>query len=126
MRLAWLLLLSHAAVAAAVYMTAMPLIVRLAIILLVLLSFFYYLARNFLLLLPDSYHEISLDRGGVSLVSRDGSYSGHVAGDSFVSPYFVVLRIMLDGRRLPVFLTIFPDALDGDMFRELCVRLKYA
>ena len=127
LRLGILLLLIHAVVAAAVCMLAMPLAARLAIMMLILLSLIYYLARDVLLLLPDSWHGIAVDPGGVSLIDRDGScFYGHTAGKATVSPYFVVLRFKLEGRRLPVFLTIFPDALEADMFRDLCVRLRLA
>lgn len=125
LRLAMLLLLSHAAVAAVVFVTQIPLAARMAVMLLILMSLLYYLARDALLLLPDSWHEISLDQGLVSLTTLDGSeFYGH-AGSTAVNPYFVVLSVILDGRRQPVFLTIFPDALECDEFRELCVRLRF-
>jgi len=126
-RLIVLLLLSHAMVAIVVSVTVMPLAARLAILLLILLSLIYYLARDALLLFPGSWREILFDQGRVSVVTRDGSgFSGQVAGKTTVSPYFIVLRVRLEGRRLPVFRTIFPDALDAGEFRELSVYLKFA
>lgn len=125
-RLALLLLLFHTIVATAVSMTMMPLAARLAILMLILLSLIYYLARDVLLLFPDSWREIAFDQGSVSVVTRDGSgFSGQVASNTTVSPYFVVLCVKLEGHRLPVFRTIFPDALDIAEFRELCVRLRF-
>ena len=126
-RLALLLLLSHALAATAVYATAMPPPVRLAILALVLLSLSYYLARDALLLFPGSWREISLDRDCLSVVARDGSvFSGKIEGKTTVNPHFVVLRVRPDARRLPVFRTIFPDALGAEEFRELRVRLRFA
>lgn len=126
-RLVLLLLLSHAMVAAVVYVTVMPPAARLAMLILILLSLFYYLARDALLLFPDSWHEISFDQGRVSVVTRDGSgFSGQIASKTVVNPYFVVLRIRPEGRRLPVSRTIFPDALGTGEFRELCVRLRFS
>jgi len=126
-RLILLLLLSHAMVAIVVSVTVMSLAARLAILLLILLSLIYYLARDALLLFPGSWREILFDQGRVSVVTRDGSgFSGQVAGKTTVSPYFIVLRVRLEGRRLPVFRTIFPDALDAGEFRELSVYLKFA
>jgi len=126
-RLILLLLLSHAMVAIVVSVTVMPLAARLAILLLILLSLIYYLARDALLLFPGSWREILFDQGRISVVTRDGSgFSGQVAGKTTVSPYFIVLRVRLEGRRLPVFRTIFPDALDAGEFRELSVYLKFA
>ncbi|MDD5383915.1 MAG: hypothetical protein PHG89_03405 [Gallionella sp.] len=125
-RLAVLLLLFHAMVATVVYATVMPPAARLAILMLILLSLIYYLARDVLLLFPDSWREIAFDQGSVSVVTRDGSgLSGQVASNTTVSPYFAVLRVKLEGHRLPVFRTIFPDALDTGAFRELCVSLKF-
>lgn len=126
-RFAMLLLLFHAIAAIAVYAVAIPLVARWAIILLILLSLFYYVARDALLLLPDSWCDIALDQNNASVVFRGGSnFLGQVANKTVVIPYFVVLRIRSDSRRLPVSRVIFPDALGADAFRGLCVRLKFA
>ncbi|MDO8292087.1 MAG: hypothetical protein Q7T29_04365 [Gallionella sp.] len=125
-RLALLLLLSHAIVAIVVYWTVMPLAARLAILMLILLSLLYYLVRDVLLLFPDSWRQISFDQDSVSVVTRNGlGLSGRVASKTTVSPYFAVLRVRLEGHRLPVFRTIFPDGLDTGAFRELCVHLRF-
>ena len=125
-RLALLLLLFHTIVATVASMTVMPLAARLAMLMLILLSLIYYLARDVLLLFPDSWREIAFDQGSVSLVTRDGSvFSGQVSGKTTISPYFAVLRIRPEGHRLPVSRTIFPDALDAGAFRELSVLLKF-
>lgn len=122
-----LLLLFHAMVATVVYATMLPPAARLAMLMLILPSLFYYLARDALLFFPDSWREISFDQGRVSVVTRDGSsFSGQISSKTTVNPYFVVLRVRLDGHRLPVFRAIFPDALDKCAFRELRVHLKFA
>lgn len=121
----WLLLF-HTITAVVVYATAVSPMVRLAMFLLVALSLFYHLARDVLLLLPDSWSEISLGRDSVAVVTRDGShFDGLVADGSVVSPYFVVLRIRLKGRPA-VSRVVFPDALGAGEFRELCIRLRFA
>ena len=126
-RLVVFLLISHAIVATVAYLTAMPPAARLAALTLILLSLFYYLMRDALLLLPDSWREISLDQGSVSVVTRGGStFAGQVTGKTVVSPHLVVLRLRLEGRRLTVSRTIFPDALGAGEFRELRVRLRFA
>lgn len=126
--LALLLLLTHVMVAAVVYATMMPLETRLVLLMLSLLSLLYYLARDALLLLPASWCEILVDRDRVTVSTRGGGsgFSGEVANGTVVNPYFVVLRVRPEGHRLPVFRTIFPDALGTDEFRELCVRLRFA
>jgi hypothetical protein len=126
-RFAILLLSLHTITAIAVYAATMPMAARWAIILPILLSLIYYLARDVLLLLPDSWCDIALNQNSVSVVSRNGSsFLGLVANKTIASPYFVILRIKSDNRRLPVSRVIFPDALGKDEFRDLCVRLKFA
>jgi len=126
LRFAMLLLLLHITAVVVVYMTAIPLVVRLAAILLILLSLIYYLVRDALLLMHGSWHEIALNQDGVSLVTRSGSkLFGQVANKTVVSPFLIVLRVRLEGRRLLISRVIFPDALGAGAFRELCVRLKF-
>jgi toxin CptA len=120
------LLLLHMAAAAVLYATAIPWLARLAMLMLIILSLTYYLARDVLLLLGDSWRDISVDQKDVSVVTRDGgSFLGQVADKSFVSPYFVVLCLKLEGGRL-VSRAIFPDGISAGAFRELCVYLKFA
>lgn len=127
LRFAVSLLLLHMIVAAVTYATAMPLPVKLVVLLLISLSLFYYLVRDVLLLLPDSWREISLDQNGVSVIARDGSsFLGQVANQTVVSPYFVVLCMRLEGHRLLVSRVIFPDGMGTGAFREFCVHLKFA
>lgn len=126
-RLAVLLLLSHALVAIAVYLTALPPAGRMVLLVTILLSLSYYLARDALLLLPGSWREISLDQDSVSVTTRDGStFSGKVAGRTAVTSYFAVLCVRPEGRYFQVFRTIFPDMLGTEEFRDLRVRLRFA
>lgn len=126
-RFAMLLLMFHGIAATVVYVAAIPLANRLAMLLLIFLSLSYYLARDVLLLMPDSWRKISLDQGSVSVVTRDGSgFIGQVANETVVSAHLIVLCLRLEGRRLLVARVIFPDALDAGAFRELCVRLRFS
>jgi hypothetical protein len=126
-RLAMLLLLFHALVASVVYVTVMPLVAKLAIFMLVFLSLLYYLARDALLLLPDSWCEVSVNQGKVSVVTRRGSvFSGQIVSKTTVSPYFTVMHVRLEGFRLSASQTILPDALSNGEFRNLCWSLKLA
>jgi toxin CptA len=127
LRFALSLLGLHMLAATVVFMTAMPLLVKLVIVLLIVLSLIYYLARDALLLQPGSWREISLSPDGVSIIARNGSgFLGQVTHNTVVSPYFVVLCVQLEGHRLLTSRVIFPDALDPGVFREFCVRLKFA
>jgi hypothetical protein len=127
LRFATLLLLLHMIAVLLVSVTAMAPEARMAILLLVLLSFIYYLSRDVFFLLPDSWHEISLDKDDVAIVTRHGSkLLGRIANETIVSPYFVVLRVKLESGHLLHSRVIFPDALSEGAFREICVRLKFA
>jgi hypothetical protein len=127
LRFGVLLLLLHTMVAAVLYATAMALFAKLVLLLLVALSLVYYLSRDVLMLLPDSWSEISLDQSDISVVVRDGpGFIGRVANKTVVSPYFVVLCVKLEGHRRLVSRVIFPDSMSAGAFRELCVHLRYA
>jgi len=122
-----LLLFMHAAAAVAVYLTVIPLPVRLAFFLLIAFSLAYHLAHDVLLFLSDSWCDVALDAGGLSIVTRDGkSLFGQLGNRIIVSPYFIVLRVRLEGRRWSVTRVIFPDAMDAGEFRKLCVQLKFS
>jgi len=121
----WLLGM-HMLGAIVVYATEMPLAVRVAIIILFAASLFYHLSRDVFLLFPDSWRDVSLDRGFVRVVVRDGSsFRAQVADTTIVSPYLIVFRVKTDGFRSLVSRVIFRDALGADEFRQLCVDLRF-
>lgn len=127
LRFALSLLALHMMAALVVIVTALPWPARLAMLLLIILSLAYYLARDVLLLLPDSWRDISLDQKNVSIATRDGTvFMGQVSNKTFVSPYFVVLCVKPEENRLLVSRVIFPDAISAGAFREMCVHLRYA
>jgi hypothetical protein len=127
LRFALSLLLLHMISATVLYATAIAWPAKLAMFMLIILSLAYYLARDVLLLLRDSWRDISLDQKDVSVVTGDGaSLLGQVANKTFVSPYFVVLCVKPEGRQLLVSRVIFPDAMSKGTFRELCVHLRFA
>jgi len=127
LRFAVLLGLLHLLAASVVVATVIALPAKLLMLLLTALSLAYYLLRDVLLLLPVSWHQISLSQHEVSVVTRNGSgFPGRVAPWTLVSPYFVVLRVLPQGRHRPVFRVFFPDSMRPGAFRELCVHLKFA
>lgn len=127
LRFALSLLLLHTMAATVLYATAMALPAKLVLFLLVALSLVYYLSRDILMLLPDSWREISLVQGDISVVVRNGSgFLGRVADKTMVSPYFVVICVKLEGHRRLVSRVIFPDSMSAGAFRELCVHLRFA
>jgi len=127
LRFAVSMLLLHTMVATVVYATDMALPAKLVLFLLVALSLIYYLARDVLMMLPDSWREISLDQRDISVVVRNGyGFLGQVADKTMVSPYFVVICVRLEGHHRLVSRVIFPDSMSAGAFRELCVHLRFA
>jgi len=124
-RFAALLLLSHSMAVFAVCLTAMSTAARLAAIAVILSSLSYHLARDALLLSADSWRELSLDRDGMSVTMKKGSvFAATLAGGIFVSPYFIVLRLVPEGQRRAVARVIFADAMEAGDYRALCVHLR--
>jgi len=125
-RLALSLLVLHTVAAAVMLVTALPWPAKLAMLVLIVLSLVYYLARDVLLLLGDSWCDISFEQKDVSVVTRDGTaFSGLVANMTFVCPYFVVLCLKPEGERMLVSRVIFPDSISAGGFREVRVHLRY-
>lgn len=120
------LLLSHLLAAGVLLLTVLPALPKLAIFLAIVASLGYNLARDAFQLLPHSWLEISLSGGVMSVTARSGlRISGSVSGATFVSPYFIVLGLCPEERRLPVFRVVFPDAMGREAFREFSVRLRF-
>jgi hypothetical protein len=123
-RLAILLSLMHLLAAFAAY--AAPLPVSFGLWLAASVSLAYHLARDALLLSPASWCSLTVADGQATVVTRGGTeLAGAVAGGSVATPFFVVLRFTPEGGRGSVARAIFPDALENDAYRELCVRLRH-
>src|SRR5512146_836360 len=99
--LALSLALLHLLAAGVVFLTMMPVPYKAGLLLMVAASLVFYVARDALLLLPRSWQEVSIFPGEVSVVARNGSrLEGKVAGETFVSPYFIALGVRLEERRM--------------------------
>lgn len=108
-----------------IYQAAMPSLARLMLFLFTSMSLFYYLARDALMLLPDSWCEVTLDQGAVTCITRDGEkLVGLVENRTIVSSYLIVLRVRPKGHWLTISRVIFPDAMNSESYRKLCVRLR--
>lgn len=127
LRFALLLILLHMMAASVILASLMPMLDMLAMLILILISLFYHLARDALLLFPDSWSRISFNQGHLSIATRNGlCFSAGLTNKATVSPYFALLCVRREGRGLPVSRAIFPDALGDGEFRELCVLLKFS
>lgn len=66
------------------------------------------------------------EAGGVVLVLRNGRHvSGKMAATSLVTPYLVILNIVLSEQRGSRNLVILPDAMGKEAFRHLRVALRW-
>ena len=125
-RMTALLLSIHMLVAIVMWFTTMPPAIRFTLMLLTLLSLLYYLARDVFLLLPNSWREFRVGQAEQIIIFLGGSkLPFQILGQTIASPYLVLLRVRVDGQRWPTSRIIFPDALADDLFRQLCVRLKF-
>ena len=121
------LMFLHMAVAVSVCSTTIPVAAKIMILMPIALSLAYYLARDVLQQLPNSWVGITLDHDEVSITTRDGrSFYAQPEKNTFVFPWFIVLRIVPEEHRMAVSRVVFSDALSDDEFRELSVRLRFS
>lgn len=93
---------------------------------LIALSLIYYVMRDFELGFSSSWREISLNQNNVTIITQDGSkLTGQLSDKSVVLGKFVILLVRLDGCYFTVARVIFRDALNPEMFRQLCVCLRF-
>jgi len=66
------------------------------------------------------------DREQIVLVLRNGMhFPGRISPDSLVTPYLVILNVVLSEQRGERSLRIMPDAMGPDSFRRLRVALRW-
>ncbi|MDP1592955.1 MAG: hypothetical protein Q8L80_01790 [Gallionella sp.] len=122
-----LLLAVHLLAVVSVYLIPVVNWARLSLSLLLFFSLFYHLYRYALLRSHNSWRCFSLDQKHITVNTQGGAeLCGELAHSTVVIAHCVVLCARLEGYKLPVCQVIFSDALPGEAFRELRVRLKYA
>jgi hypothetical protein len=66
------------------------------------------------------------DQEEIVLVLRDGRHlSGRLSPDSLVTPYIVILNVVLNEQRRVRSLLVLPDAIGVESFRRLRVALRW-
>ncbi|MFZ5503007.1 MAG: protein YgfX [Pseudomonadota bacterium] len=127
LRLALILLFFHALAVLPVWVTPLPGHAALALVVLISISALFFTARDVWLLMPNSWCEIALQQRAIRITQSNGEqFSAQLADSSFLHPHFIVLRVKPDGGWRTVSRIIVCDALRGDEFRELRVRLKFS
>lgn len=90
-------------------------------------SLWFYLRRDCLRTAPGSVVALQVHPDcRCALQTRSGAWlEANLLPSSFVAPYLTVLNLRVEGHRFPGYVTIFPDAVDGDDFRRLRVWLRW-
>ena len=110
-----------------VWLTNLERMAQLSLTALISLSLLHHLYRHVLLRSNHSWCDFLLDRKYLLIHTHGGiERSGLVSPNTLVTSFCVVLCVRLEGDKLHVYQVILPDAMPGDKFRELCVRLKYS
>lgn len=71
------------------------------------------------------YQFIRHNKEGWWLRSADEEYKIEIVGDSTVTIFVTVLRFIVTGKKFKQSCVIFKDAMDGDTYRKMIVRLRY-
>lgn len=105
----------------------MPSSLKIFICVPVVLAAAYFIAQDTLILLPWSFTGLALNTKGELLVTRkDGLDSAaSVLPSSFVAAYLTVLNLKISGSRWRRNMLLTPDRVDGDVFRQLRVWLRW-
>jgi toxin CptA len=65
------------------------------------------------------------EKGNWHLQTKNGQlYNGILCGDSLVTPYLTILSFRIKRHHWPLAITITPDAIDGEAFRQLRTYLR--
>ena len=91
------------------------------------ISLVLHLRRDALRLSGDAVIEVTLrEHGRCELLTRGGAVlEGTVAGSSFVSPWFTVVNVRLEGGRRLRSVVVMPDCAAAEERRRLRVWLRY-
>jgi len=107
-------------------MTDIILAGKMVMFFVVLLSLLYSFAHYIFILFPESWREISIDNGSMSVVTQDGStFLVHTENSTVVTSYFAILCVKQGKRRMPVNQIIFSDMLEEENYRDFCTYLKH-
>jgi hypothetical protein len=126
LRLLVYLLSLHSASVAVVWLTAVPVVIRIMVAIAIILNLAYLLLRDVFVMLPNSWRRIDLVQGGFRITTRNGAIlSCFATGKIFVSPYFIVIRARIHDGDRSFARAICPDSMSAGSYRELCVYLKH-
>jgi toxin CptA len=125
--LAWLFFFLCVASLVSLWLLPLPTLVLLALTVVVLCWIGYSLLLNANLRMGNSCVAFRLEENdAIVLVLRNGRHlSGQVSADSLVTPYIVILNVVLSEQRSGRCLLILPDVMGLGSFRRLRVVLRW-
>lgn len=125
--LAVLLLSIHAIALLALLLLPVLIWAKGAALFCLLFSLAYCLRRHAWLSLPGSCVAFRLEKLHIVLIGRDGRQTvGRVLGDSVVTPFAAILRVLPENAHFARSVVIFPDAIAAESFRTLRVALRWS
>jgi len=121
-----LLCLFHLVGIAVLLMLDLSVVIKILVIIFVLISLYYNLSLHPLLRAKYSIIALRwLDENEWQLTQRDGEkIYAHLNMNSYRHPLLVVLNFNIAGSKINRSVIIFFDAIDGNTFRQLRVRLR--
>jgi hypothetical protein len=123
--LALIIALMHGGVLALLFLLPLPEFAVASLFFVIMFSGAYYLLRDALLKLGSAWIALQINAQGVVLKNCNLlKYKGILKGGSVVTAGMVILHVALTGRRNTVYITLMPDSMDAESFRQLRVLLK--
>lgn len=125
--LAAILIAAHMAAAILIGILSLSLLITSVIIVLIFISLVYYLRKDALLVANDAVTELVLTDNNQCVVTTRSNKGivCNILSNSFVSPYLTVLILRAEGNLLNDSVTILPDGVDVETFRQLRVWLRW-
>ncbi len=122
-----LLVAAHAMVMGTLFfLLPFPRTALLVLLTILMGSMVYHVRRDARLTLDCSWVALRLEDDIAVLINRKGDeFTGELKSSSVVTPYLVVLDILLPDQRWMHNVVIVPDSMEAESFRQLRVALRW-
>ncbi|WMJ07360.1 protein YgfX [Nitrosomonas sp. sh817] len=125
--LAAILIIAHTATACVLWTLALSWILKSMTIILIIISLIHYVRKDALLMANNAVTELVLTENSqcVATMRSNKKIVCNILNNSFVSPYLSVLILQPEGNFFTDSITILPDGIDDEAFRQLRVWLRW-
>lgn len=125
-QLAVCIFLGHGVAFGALVLVPIPKVALILLLIVLSLSSIYYVLRDAQLSLPGACIALRLEGEQVVLFNRNGDeLTGRLLRSSVITPYMVILNIVLENHRWRQNVILLSDSMDAELFRQLRVTLKW-